>query len=434
MGNAFALKDNLISKCNIAFGISRNMNYHIDDNFIVNKFNPNNQTYPLMFLDYDGLSYLSSEDASDFTKSVEWLSKPENITSVIQNQEFYTIGSYETTTNSIAKLTTTLTLDDYYSFEIKYADSRNVQYLSPDKISLNNEEKTFFDILLNSTSPIEFKKHGQTQSEASLPEGLITGQVNRPDNNKPFNNVGVGLTGSLVFINNKKSLNFESPTFMPHKQDGSDITFSKFSEYVHYCLLNEISNDHTNWLSLDIDTNEDLMFEALKFKYYIMVNEYRDMQSQYLNPYFNAYSLNHSYLFNNEHTGAFVLPFDIDKITETGPLFKPNQMFYDNKYIAISTIAKNFCLAIDSTGYATQKTYQVGNKTYLEPEDYDMRKGGNIGIISTSADPTFTTELFAFTFHSEIEFSPESLYIIYTFIAIAMFTIAYVIYSRIDFK
>ncbi len=431
MGNAFGLRQNVYDVSNKGFGWNRDVNYDITGNFAVERFNPNNVTYPLMFVDWSKLPWISETDASNLLALMSYVSD-QNTIAAFFNEPVLTVGSSTSQVSSFSAMSIVMQGNDNYSFVITYPDSRGKVGLNPKDIKISNSEKLFFDTLLDSSSQIEFTKYGSTTTEYTLPSGLIYSQIH--DDQKPFINVIDGVQ-KPTFINDKKSVVLSSPSFTLTDKDNTPIHFEDLTQYIHFALLSKIKTSSGQWQQLNITNNEQLMKTTLKFKYYILMNKYLQMQEKYLNPILNAYSEEHETTLNTKHFGAFVLPFDICPNPETGknePVANP--MFYDPEYIGIATLVKNFSLTQDINGYAGTKTYKVDNKTYLDPMDFSLRKGGNTGNISINQDTILTANYMGFTFESVDQISTLGLYLFWSFFAVFAYAIAYVIYSRIDFK
>lgn len=430
MGNAFGLRQNVYDVSNKGFGWNRDVNYNITGSFLVDRFNSNIHNFPIMFLDCNKLSYISETGATSAEEVMKYIMDEKKIGSIF-NQSVITVGSSTTQISSFSGMSIAMQGNDSYSFIITYPDSRGRVGANPKDFIISEQEAKFFETLLNADSAIYFKKYGSQSYEYTLPKGLIAFQIS--NNEKPFVNVS---SDNKTFINSKDSIIMSNPAFTLVKANDSipnPEVFKNFNEYVHYCLLNQVSQDNTNWQDLGIVSNEQLMKETLKFKFYIVMNEYLEMQQKYLNPILTAYANAPDTFLNPEHAGAIIAPFDV-KVQDEKTMLVANKMFFDPEYIAISSLVKNFSFAQDKNGFAGTKTYTVDNKKYLDPFDFDLRKGGNTGNISTNQDTLLTTNFMGFTFESVDQISTLGLYIFWSFFAVFSYAIAYVIYSRIDFK
>ncbi len=430
MGNAFGLRQNVYDVSNKGFGWNRDVDYNITGSFLVDKFNSNVQTFPLMFIDYNKVPFMSETDASQQAKIMAYFMDQKNIASIF-GEGVITIGNSTAQTSAFSGMSIFMEGNDNYSFVITYPDSRGKVGANPKDFKISKQEEDFFNVLLDSDSKIYFKKYGSSSYEYSLPKGLIASEIS--SNTKPFINIS---SDNKTFINSSNSIIYSDPAFTLVKANASvqdAPAFTSINEYVHFCLLNQISTDNSSWIKLDITSNEQLMKETLKFKYFILANKYFQQQEKYLNPILTAYADSPNTFLNDKHFGPIVAPFDMQKNGDS-LAFGANPMFFDPEYIATSTLVKNFSLLQDKNGFAGKKTYTVDGKEYLDPFDFALRKGGNTGNISTNQDTLLTANFMGFTFESVDQITTAGLYLFWSFFAIVSYAIAYVIYSRIDFK
>ncbi|MDE7433838.1 MAG: hypothetical protein K2M43_01730, partial [Mycoplasmoidaceae bacterium] len=255
MGNGFALENKAIDFSNKAFGADSSMDYTINGSTIVDKFSDNSKTYPLMLLDYNGMSYFNPEDYDSELQLLygiyDYVITKNAYQFALMNNTIISMGTSVTQTSGMSAIAMAQSTDDNYVFVIKKPTHSGFFCYDANFINFTETEKKIFDTLLSSESEIYFKRYDKKEAEYYLPKGLIPANCEDiPEESKPFINHGIDeKTKKEKFINddasNANSFNFKSSTFTPvNKTTGDPIeSFDSFYQYVHFCLTNQISTD-----------------------------------------------------------------------------------------------------------------------------------------------------------------------------------------------
>ena len=424
------------------FGSDKNCKYTIKNSFIANRYQTvQAKDLPLMYPNYNSIPYISEEDAANQqTYTLYFLTNLQNQSFL--NSNFYTLGSQsnQISSDNIDSLLGNKSVKAIAQlYESKDA---LIKYLELKEFKLNDNEKKFFDLLLNSQDQIIFSRYDDnSQYQYKLPMGLLASQNSSKINIKPFSNNDSQTFNYFINFGSEafKLTNISNPqsTIQFTKTDGFPLY-----QYIHFCLLNKIKNSQTNkYLSLDINDNSKLAIESLKFKLYLATKVYQNLT-------FNSDTQEKIFDYFNKILNSFAT--NIDQYTIANPLIshplilplvkinnivEPNKLFYDSSAIAFYSLLFNFSLNNDKYGFDTKNTYEYQGKNYLDPLDFHSKKYlSNVANLLSGSSQTFFSSFLGFEYDTQNIINTNILIISYLVIDLILSISVLIILKRFDIK
>ncbi|MDE7433839.1 MAG: hypothetical protein K2M43_01735 [Mycoplasmoidaceae bacterium] len=133
-----------------------------------------------------------------------------------------------------------------------------------------------------------------------------------------------------------------------------------------------------------------------------MTEKYRPLQEKYINPYLNAFSNDHSHIYNDQNLGPVFMPFDYSDSSGTAEITQ-SPLFFDPEFIAVNTLAKNYSVGNKSVGFAGRTYSGDDGNQYLDPTDYRMYTQSSYANIARNIYPVATTMFFSFDYTTTLE-------------------------------